>query len=150
MTLLIRLVDLWHCQSSARGTGHVLTMLKEHSPNLNKYLEQLTQPHSTCRHTQLMNQLHLQLQLQLHSNLLISSSPTPSSFLSFLFATSVSVAAQNKTNCNALFAQRLHAQAPCHICLPQRQQCFASLRSMPCRARFLGRVPGCLAAWRAA
>lgn len=108
-------------------------MLKEHSPNLNKYLEQPTELHSTCRHTQLMNRLHLQLQ----SKLLLSLS------LSFLFATSVSVAAQNKTSCNALFAQRSYPHPPLTY-LPQRQQCFASLgphRAVP------ESLPESLAAW---
>lgn len=108
-------------------------MLKEHSPNLNKYLEQPTKLHSTCRHTQLMNRLHLQLQ----SKLLLSLSLVRH----FRFRCG---AKQNQLQCT--FCPTLVSASPAYI-FATASTIFRFARPAPCRARILTRIPGCLVAW---
>lgn len=72
MTLLIRLVDLWHCwrRESTRviGRGSRTEKLSPlQRPNDAQQVLKAAHSSRTCRHTQLMNKL--QLQLQLPSNL---------------------------------------------------------------------------------
>lgn len=112
-------------------------MLKEHSPNLNKYLEQPTELPSTCRHTQLMNRLHLQLQ----SKLLLSLSFSLVLVRHFRFRCG---AKQNQLQCT--FCPTLVSASPAYI-FATASTMFRFARPAPCRARILTRIPGCLVAW---